>query len=131
MLVFSIGSFNFPVLTGDTLRHLASVEYFFLTHHSFCHLPKKCFYFSQEHLELDFIIGVSHGPPDKSHHIILISIDCQLLECLILVLYYFKLKDVVEDGKTLCLNMKLATKFEDCFPIHSAISLRVKPSRLY
>lgn len=99
MLVSSIGSFNFPVLTGDTLRHLASVEYFFLTHHSFCHLPKKCFYFGQEHLELAFIIGVSHGSPDKSKHVILICIDCQPLEYLTLVLCFFKLKDVMEDGK--------------------------------
>lgn len=111
MLVSSIGSFNFPVLTGDTLRHLASVEYFFLTHHSFCHLPKKCFYFGQEHLELDFIIGVGHGPPVKSKYVILISIDWQPLECLILVLCCFKLKGVMENGKILYLNEKLATKF--------------------
>lgn len=131
MLVSSIGSFNFPVLTGDTLRHLASVEYFFLTHHSFCHLPKKCFYFGQEHLELAFIIGVSHGSPDKSKHVILICIDCQPLEYLTLVLCFFKLKDVMEDGKIFNLNMKVATQFEDSFPISCVISLCVKSSRLY
>lgn len=84
------------------------------------------FHFGEEHLELDFIMGIGHGPSDKSQHVTLISVDCQPLECLILVLCCFKPKGIIEDGEILYPNMKLATKFEGSSSIPGTVSLCVK-----
>lgn len=71
-------------------------------------------------------MGIGHGPSDKSEHVILISIDCQPLECFNSGAMLFKPKGIMGDGEILYQSMKLVTKFEGSSSTPSTISLCVK-----